>query len=233
MKNKRGSHVGVMLSFVVFITFLIFLYIIIQPVIVTQKDKQPVLEALEIKIIERVSINLDTITISGLSVIGGCIELQDTSSWISSSNLSIKDQFNTDLQYQKGSNFLIINSNKDFFKIYASDEFINKSQLITTVCQPFLIDEYSIGLIKTDKILYENLTVNLTNEYQNDYESLKNVLNVPKGSEFSFKFITQEGIVIGPSEKEVSTSIYSKRTTIKYIDDGGNILLGTLNTKVW
>ena len=232
MKNKRGSHVGVMLSFVVFITFLIFLYIIIQPVIVTQKDKRPVLEALEIKIIERVSINLETMTISNLSVTGSCIELRDTSSWMSSSNISIKDQFNTDLQYQKGSNFLIINSNKDFFKIYASDEFIDKSQTISG-CQQFLSGEYSIGLIKTDKILYENLTMNLTNEYQNDYESLKNILNVPKGSEFSFKFITQKGIVIGPSEKEVSTSIYSKRTTIKYIDDNGNILLGTLNIKVW
>ncbi len=29
MKNKRGSHVGVVVSFVIFVTFLIFLYTIL------------------------------------------------------------------------------------------------------------------------------------------------------------------------------------------------------------
>ena len=39
IKSKKGSHVGVVVSFVIFVTFLIFLYTIIQPATVREKDR--------------------------------------------------------------------------------------------------------------------------------------------------------------------------------------------------
>ena len=44
--NKKGSHVGMMLSFVIFVTFLVFLYSILYPMIKTGQDKKLVLDNL-------------------------------------------------------------------------------------------------------------------------------------------------------------------------------------------
>ena len=47
MKSKRGSHVGVVLSFVMFVTFLIFLYSILEPQLKVERDKEAFLEYLK------------------------------------------------------------------------------------------------------------------------------------------------------------------------------------------
>ena len=45
-RGKKGSHVGVMLSFGIFVVFLVFLYSIIQPMIKIEQDKKLVLNDL-------------------------------------------------------------------------------------------------------------------------------------------------------------------------------------------
>ena len=60
--NKRGSHVGVILSFAIFITFMVFLYFIIEPAIRIQGDKQNILDNLERELLEKFSANLTTYT---------------------------------------------------------------------------------------------------------------------------------------------------------------------------
>ncbi|MCK4647518.1 hypothetical protein KAT24_01145 [Candidatus Pacearchaeota archaeon] len=48
--DKKGSHVGMMLSFVIFVTFLVFLYSILQPVIKIRQDKKLILDSLIIEL---------------------------------------------------------------------------------------------------------------------------------------------------------------------------------------
>ena len=57
-KKRGGTHVGVILSFVIFVTFLIFLYTTIQPAVKLNKDKQIVLDLLKEEIISSVSAEL-------------------------------------------------------------------------------------------------------------------------------------------------------------------------------
>ena len=56
MKNRKkgGTHVGMMLSFVIFITFITFLYTIIQPSIQVQKSKQVTLDVLKENLIREI-----------------------------------------------------------------------------------------------------------------------------------------------------------------------------------
>src|SRR3990167_7822256 len=63
MKQKRGSHVGVVLSFVIFMTFIFFIYLIIQPALKTDK-KDNSLEFLARSLIENSSANLTSASIS-------------------------------------------------------------------------------------------------------------------------------------------------------------------------
>ncbi len=50
--NKKGSHVGMMLSFVIFVTFLVFLYSVLSPVVKTEQDKKLVLDSLILEMVE-------------------------------------------------------------------------------------------------------------------------------------------------------------------------------------
>ena len=64
MKNKRGSHVGIVLSFVIFVTFLAFLYTIIEPTIKIQQDKESLLNYLKIELMETFSADLTSTSIT-------------------------------------------------------------------------------------------------------------------------------------------------------------------------
>ena len=53
-KKKGGTHVGFILSFVIFVTFLIFLYSMLIEPTKTNQDKQYLLENLRINLIENI-----------------------------------------------------------------------------------------------------------------------------------------------------------------------------------
>ena len=56
-----------------------------------------------------------------------------------------------------------------------------------------------------------------------DYESLKDYFNVPKGSDFGFGLIYNNGSVLETSFKDISKSIYVREVPIQYINLGGKI----------
>jgi len=61
--SKRGSHVGFILSFVIFVLFILFLYTTIQPAIKIQKEKTLFIDYLKDVLVENFTVNLTTMTI--------------------------------------------------------------------------------------------------------------------------------------------------------------------------
>ena len=51
MDNKKGSHVGFILSFVIFITFIVFLLVVFNPRINFKQNKEPILSHLETELL--------------------------------------------------------------------------------------------------------------------------------------------------------------------------------------
>ena len=56
-RGKKGSHVGMMLSFGIFVVFLVFLYSILQPTIKLERDKKLILSDLIVEFVERFNSN--------------------------------------------------------------------------------------------------------------------------------------------------------------------------------
>ena len=76
--NKLGSHVGMIISFVIFITFIVFLYSVVKPAITTGEDKKTILSALEMQILNNISANLTSASIQVNRVLNPnnpCVEL--------------------------------------------------------------------------------------------------------------------------------------------------------------
>ncbi len=57
-RGKKGSHVGVMISFGIFVVFLLFLYSILQPIIKIEQDKKLILNDLIDGLVEMLNSDL-------------------------------------------------------------------------------------------------------------------------------------------------------------------------------
>ncbi|MFH1607843.1 MAG: hypothetical protein ABIA78_01795 [archaeon] len=242
--KKKGSHVGVILSFMVFITFVIFLFIIIEPTVIIQKDKQNLLNDLEIELIQKFSADLISLTIITAEDINQpCIELEgligtEIEGYIINSHIVVKNESGDIPENVKieGTSLFIEREDEDniFFKIYYSEEFDEIEQETINPCKKLKEDEYSIKSILLGKEIFESKINKTKQEYEDNYTSLKDELNIPGGSEFGFRFIDkEEGIIIEVEEKNVSTSVYVEEIPLLYINKEANINSGFIEVKVW
>ena len=241
--NKRGSHVGVVLSFVIFVTFIIFLYSITEPAMRMQRDKESLLDYLKIELIKRFSANLTSVAVmTNKTVKESCVELVNLTEEVEvDSHLIIKDE-KGDISLAKISgndlfiDRVIYESELVFFKIYNSEEFEALDEGAMEGCKELKRDEkgYIIGLVRTDEYIFEKKIIDLINEYETNYDNLKtNELKIPSGSEFGFSLIYSNETRIGTEEKNISTNIYAREIPIQYVDEEANINSGFINIKVW
>ena len=228
--DKRGSHVGIVISFVIFVTFLVFLYSIVKPALSSKENKESVLESLELEIIKKTSSDLTTASINVASGDPSCVELNNLIIDLEiGNNIVVKDDLEQTLTAYVHSNSLQINrgTSDRFFKVYYSPEF---EELETgSGCSNI---NYNIGLTKTEEYLFEKKILELITEYE-DYENLKTELKVPSGVDFGFGLILENATQFERSAPEVSTNIYIKRTPVQYVGMDGEISAGYLETKIW
>jgi len=222
-KNRRGSHVEVIVSFIIFVTFVLFIFSVIEPSISTQKDKKNMFDSIELKIIEEISSNMTTITVNFGSGGSGCIDLEDLNI---GKRIVVKDDLGRGVSSSADDNSLQINgeSAETFFKIYYSEEF---DELAGSGCSP---TSYDLGLTKTSKYIFQKKVIELISR---DYETLKTEFNIPEGVEFGYGIILSNGTTIETNQERLPTNVYIRETPIEYVDLDGNILEGYLKTKIW
>lgn len=251
MKNKRAAHVGMILSFVIFILFILFMYIIVQPAVNTGEDKKILLETLKAELIENVSENL---TSASVNINQGknpsdkdCVEFENLMEKLEvdetiDSRLVVKDAAGNVLAFYSGDNDLEITRESEtdtFFKIYNSPKFNVGEWETTPGCKKIKADEYTIGLITNEKYIFLKSIEQLATAYNTDeehYEQVKEQLNVPSGKEFGFNFINNlDEKIFDVGNKVVFTNVFSEEIPIQYIsnDDKADILSGFINIRIW
>lgn len=204
-KNKRGSHVGFAIAFIIFISFVIFLLNILSPVTKVETDKDFLLKHLKNEIIENTSARLEIISIKN-----------DTLTCISNSLAS-------------GKNYTII-SKDSFHKVYISDEF-NESSI--PLCQNWGIDE--IGLIRTENHVFETKILELNKTYYESYKTLKKYFNIPEVNDFEFSFLKgNKTLIVEAKFKEIPpTDVFAELIPVTYVNKNANIEIGYLKVVLW
>jgi len=240
MRNKNGSHVGIILSFVIFVTFALFIYAILEPGLRSQREKQSLLEYLKGEISREISASLTTATLSinKSQKNQGCVELENfiNLTEMNPPNIIVKNESGIIHQanVSANKNHLRIfekSEESNFFKIYNSSEFqeINSDDSSCKMLSEG--KDYTIGLIRTEIYFFESRIINLTEEYKNDYQGLKARLKMP--SEFDFSFLYEDGTIIKTSDKDPSTNVYATEFPIQYINKNASIRSGFINLRVW
>ena len=239
MKNKKGSQVGVVLSFIIFITFIFFIYLITQPALkVEQQDSS--LEYLTDNLIERASSNLTTVSV-GITQQNpeSCVRLSGFFSATGLGNrIIVNDNSGNALQssIDTGDLFVVRNGNT-FFKVQESSEFNVASSGATSPCQQLTEGSgYSFGIVKAGKDVFQARILSLIQNYTGDYEALKKQLKIPEGKEFDFSFTYGNGTKISTNKNwtiSSSINVYAKDVSIEYISKNASKESGSINVKLW
>ncbi len=230
--NKRGGHVGIVLSFVIFVTFLVFLYTITEPATRVERGKQDLLKFLKVELINNFTREMTKAIIdveSGKS----CIKIP--TSEIDSALIGLgvigKDSDGNLINTFVENNKININWDEGLLELYFSEEFSAGENLN---CNS---REFKVKLVRTTEEIFENKIIELAefiNENKENYEAAKEVLKIPAGDEFGFIFEDSErNVIVETQEEEVTTNIFVEEIPIQYIDNQANKKPGFLKIKVW
>lgn len=240
-RGKKGSHIGFMLSFVMFIVFLLFVYSLLQPTFANQKTKESQLEAVKAKLLENFRNEVTTISITTeRSIPKPCIELKDFITGAGAgTNLVAKDKNENNLELRLlGGDDLQINRldiEDFFFRIYDSEEFEELGTTQITPCMPLKTDNggYAIEQTKSEFYISKAKILQAISDYASDINAFKNSIGISTSTDFSFSLLDETKTVIAETaQKEVSEEVYADEFLIQYVDADG-ISTGFINLRIW
>lgn len=231
-KQKKASHVGMILSFVIFITFLVFLFSITQPVTQRERGKEDLLEYLKTELVNEFSVKMTTVTINVEEGVDDCIKIPVIKGIQDNENAIVKNGKTLEVLEHSQDNYIEIKRNSaDVVKIYYSLDFPEKTESMN--CNVISSNDYSIGLIRTNEYIFETEIKNMIEDFEGNYSSIKGKFEVASGDNFGFSFKDNEGGVIETESKNVSTNVYVEEVPVQYVDSKANIKAGFLSIKVW
>jgi hypothetical protein len=236
-ENKKGSHVGVVISFVIFVTFMVFLYSLTKTSVKPEEKQNALLDYLKTRLIQDTSANLDIVTVNLERSSGsGCIELNNiVNKFAINARIIVKnkDQIATGAALN-GNDLRInrVNNGDEFFKIYNSNEFA-ATGVGGWACEEFNEGtDYTLGLAKTETYVFEKKVFDLMQSYSN-YEVMKEYLKIPEGSEFGLGFVYENRTSVDVGIKDVTTDIYIREIPVQYVSMQGDIRSGFLKIMIW
>jgi len=217
------------------------MYSIVQPALNVQRDKESISSSLELGILKKLSYDMTTGTISLENTLGsGCVQLEDAITALGiGKNIVVKEGSGTILNSyisSSGENDILVqgtSSSGNLLKIGYSS-ILNEAETLSLTCTELQEGEgYTIGLVKTQKYLFEIKMIELIEEYHTQYEELKAELNILEGMEFGYGLVLSNGTIIETNGGEPTTNIYVQQTPIQYVNVEGNIVAGYIETKIW
>jgi len=246
--NKRGSHVDVIISFVIFISFIIFAYALLQPTLTTQEGKTALANSLDTALVNNLSGGNFTIIsfAARQSTLKGCLQL---SSFLNNANINKSTLI---LRNSTGAIFPVYNSSGDlyvdvssnqqsnyFFDIYYSSNFNVIPSGTLSGCNVLLQgsspNNYVIGQISpTSQYIFDFNIFKLINSYNNSYISLRNWFNLSGADNFGFNFTYQNQTIIGTTSKiPPFTNAYAQSYPVLYVTGNKSIQSGLLTIRIW
>lgn len=233
IKIKKGAaHIDVIISFIIFLTFVVFILVFFNPLKKYSASTAP-LDAAEAVIIKATSIDVTTVSLSLntsstiIPGIGGCASIQLP---LANPIAVIDENGDSTNADRSGNRVNFVRSFGKFFKIYSSEELVENT--ITAPCNSLTANDYTLGIQKTEKKIAYSKLLALNYSYSNDYAQLKEDLNLTNnfnvgvriGSEYLFKTDIYKPKNVEAMARDVS---------IEILDENGNLIPAMMNIQTW
>ena len=231
IKKKRGmSHIEMILSFIIFVGFLIFLFSIFVFLNVPHSNIIS-LDAVERAIKDNISVKMDFVTIKINETKDGCFWFE----YNLTGNVSVKNESYSVVKGKRelwgNKEGVVINGSGEFFYIYSSENF-EEDVFDSSNCKKLNKKDYSIGLFRSYKVVSFEKLERLKENYENDYEGLKENLGLK--SDFVFSLNDFSGQTILEVEKNIpKKEVLSRDVPVQLAYSNGTLSYAILNIRVW
>ena len=228
-RRKKGAiHVEMVISFVIFISFVVFLLILFNPLKKFSKSTSS-LDITKAKIIDYVStdLSISSLTLKDLTSSPDCFYL---------------DSFLPDKVIIKNENLEIVEATKDedyiyfkytgkFYKIYSSEE-LEEREFDIGDCEELAEANYIIGVTRTHEEASYSKFISLKEEYNDNYQQLKQDLGLK--NDFNIIVRDSSGIIIKAEKyKPKAIEIMAEDISIQILDEEANLNPAVMNIQVW
>ncbi len=233
MKYKKASHVGVMLSFVIFISFMIFIFTTLQPMMKDNQDKDSFVSYLESEINKKVEDTLFKITLSS-SELSSSLNVEGNSLGVCLDNYYavIKNTEDFPISFSHNNcDIYFLNSpseNSTIFYLYYSK--INFSEKLDSISSG---SPASIRFIEENKVFFKLKILDFIYEGTKDYDSLKLLMKISSNRDFALEFRDDSEKILSMPISSTAQNIYVKEIPIQYYDEDANKKQGFLKIYTW
>lgn len=222
-ENKKGSHISLVLSFIIFVVSLIFVYIIASASISPPSSKKGILFGVEGNLVKEISGDVWVIRFNDESSL--CIQINKPDS-LEGNSIAISDQGSIESSVSEEGIF--VEGGHGFVKVYYSSHLKNVNGFSGGGCT--LIEPDSV---KKENLLLETKIYELISNFSSNYSLLKEKLKIPDSSEFNLFFVYSNGSTIGDFGPDPETSIYLKEMNLEYLSSSSRYETGKLVVKLW
>lgn len=228
-KNKKGSHVGMILSFTIFITVIIFAYGIIG-----SPFKQPMSKPESLEMVKDNLFNLleqDVIVLRSYDLLNttGCIQFETPSNNFDSVDfISVLDD-GTEVNSVLSGGDTLLEGGHEFVKVYYQEKGLSDTlNNALAGCTP--VPPKSISY---EKIITEDAILDTVDRIENDYINLTQDLSTAIDDEINILFKTDSGTTGEETRIEMRTNIYAREYQVNYLSREGEMKSGVLILNLW
>ena len=209
--KKAQSHVEIILSFVIFIGFLLFVFMFMNPFAKTKPVY--IMDNIQIAVINEISDEVGKLSII-LNETGDCYDFNET-------------------DYDGNYHEVQDPDNIRKYDIYFNDMFSTNAPTKKVGCEQA---NYTLGTYSKENMIVWQKIIDLKDNYNSDYDNLKLSLGITNDFSFSLKdFAGTEIPELTPALKKIPLGIdvEAREIPIRVINSNGNILELILNIKAW
>jgi len=239
MNKKAELHVEMIISFSIFIVFVIFIFIILNPF--KQNDYNPTINKIVLdSIAENISIDVLTTSIKVTASPVDCFNIEDKffpdpgmNLLVRSGSTEIGSRYN--LPPASSLDIKVSSLTDQYYDIYFSSEFKPSASPPSPSCSPLASGTYNLGQTKLISFSSESQITKLESECVSHYGDLRNEFKLPSSRNFGFVVREGSGTKIAECSQNIpkNVDIYSSDKLIRIIYANGDIKTATLQVTVW
>jgi len=241
-KSRKGmSHIEVILSFVIFMGFLIFLFAIFNPLKISSSNDVS-LDIVERIIKNNVSARVDFLTLKLNYTADKCFYFTYNSSL---KNISVKNESYDNAgaysrnvgggqmkeEEQRIKREINIDSTGKFFYIYSYEGFV-ENDFDNSDCDDLNEKDYTFGLFRSYEMVSFTKLENLGDNYNLDYEKLKKGFGLKQDFSFNIKDTSGKNI-LNTTKRTPKTIVLARNEPIQLVYNNGTLKYAILNIQVW
>ncbi len=224
--TKKGSQVSMILSFIIFVIAIIFIYVFASSTISRGGTEKELLKTIEGNVLENLYSSVWVLRGYDVANSGGCIQMPLPEVISGGDTIAVSDSGG--IQSSVSGNSVLVEGGKGFMKIYYSNLIKNNHVFTGSGC-----NSISPESEKKEKLIPIKKVLDLMSNFSSNYESTKNLLDVPSSMEFNLYFLYSNGTAVGNDLVKSDVEIYSEDLKFNYLSENASSEIGTLRVKIW